>query len=346
MFSRLRAIGGWLFNTVVEPEEFEAFDENISNALDGKNGGTYSLLSVLNIGGVGLRTTVVPSHAQAVVSRQYKRQIIEYSATGTFNPTAYTPWAEWVTFIAFPAGGGGGYGGNGGVAGGGGGAAGCPLIYRCNLDDFYGILDITIGSPGQGGVQLTSTAATGGGDIVIAEPSSGFSLTAKGGGAGASTDTGTGGVGGNGYIAGGGGAGGSAVNGGDSGYLASSIANVKGSSGSGSTPGLGGKSPLGILSDMFHVEATGSYVYYPIPFYACHTSGVGGTAGGFAAGGGGGAPGFLVPTTFGNERVHTAQGQSGRGYGGGGGGGCSENFSLAAKNGRNGCPGICLAIVE
>ncbi len=328
------------------PPHANRLNVDLPNALDGAGGGTYAPASPLAVNGSGLRSTVVPSHDQSLVPRAYKRQILEYTATGTFNPTAYTAWAAWVTFIAYPPGGGGGYGGNGGVAGGGGGGSGCPLIYRCNLDDFYGIVDITIGSPGQGGIQLTSTPATGGGDIVIAQAFSGFSITAQAGGAGASTDTATGGAGGNGYIAGGGGAGGSAVNGGNSGHLSSSITDVKASSGSGATPGLGGKSPLGILADLFHVDTAGSYIYYPVPFYACDPAGAGGTGGGFAAGGGGGAPGFLVPTTFGNERVHTAQGASGRGYGGGGGGGCSENFSLAAKNGLNGCPGICLAIVE
>lgn len=51
-FSRQRAIGLWTFDSVVEDFEFEIFDENLSNAIDGKGGGSYSLQSPLIIGGV------------------------------------------------------------------------------------------------------------------------------------------------------------------------------------------------------------------------------------------------------------------------------------------------------
>lgn len=52
-FPRLRPPGLWTFDTVVDPEEFEAFDANIANALDGLNGGVYALLDDLEIGGTG-----------------------------------------------------------------------------------------------------------------------------------------------------------------------------------------------------------------------------------------------------------------------------------------------------
>jgi hypothetical protein len=50
-FSRLRSTGLWTFDSVVEDFEFEAFDENLSHALDGKDGGAYVLDADMSIGG-------------------------------------------------------------------------------------------------------------------------------------------------------------------------------------------------------------------------------------------------------------------------------------------------------
>ena len=53
MFTRLRDPGLWTFDTAVEDFEFEGFDENISNALDGQDGGAYSLAADMEIGSTG-----------------------------------------------------------------------------------------------------------------------------------------------------------------------------------------------------------------------------------------------------------------------------------------------------
>ncbi len=49
-FPRQRDPGLWTFDSVVTPVELENFDENLSNAIDGANGGNYSLQSDLVIG--------------------------------------------------------------------------------------------------------------------------------------------------------------------------------------------------------------------------------------------------------------------------------------------------------
>lgn len=56
-FARVRTIGTWLTASVVLPAEWEAFDTNISRAIDGHAGGTYSPSAPIVIGGDGLRVT-------------------------------------------------------------------------------------------------------------------------------------------------------------------------------------------------------------------------------------------------------------------------------------------------
>jgi len=51
-FARQRDPGLWTFDSVVEDYEFEYFDESLSNAIDGLNGGSYSLQADLSIGGI------------------------------------------------------------------------------------------------------------------------------------------------------------------------------------------------------------------------------------------------------------------------------------------------------
>lgn len=53
-FARLRSPGLWAPNSVIEPEEFEQLDENLSHALDGQNGGVYTPNLPLEIGGQGI----------------------------------------------------------------------------------------------------------------------------------------------------------------------------------------------------------------------------------------------------------------------------------------------------
>lgn len=50
-FPRQRSPGLWTFDSVVEDFEFEAFDENLSHALDGQDGGAYVLGADMSIGG-------------------------------------------------------------------------------------------------------------------------------------------------------------------------------------------------------------------------------------------------------------------------------------------------------
>lgn len=51
MFERQRPDGFWTFNSVVEDFEFEYIDESLSNALDGKEAGAYSIENDMVIGG-------------------------------------------------------------------------------------------------------------------------------------------------------------------------------------------------------------------------------------------------------------------------------------------------------
>jgi hypothetical protein len=52
-FSRIRTPGSWTDGSTVAGAEWEDFDENLSRAIDGENGGTYSLQSSLVIGSSG-----------------------------------------------------------------------------------------------------------------------------------------------------------------------------------------------------------------------------------------------------------------------------------------------------
>lgn len=50
-FARVRAPGLWIDGTTVPGTQWEQFDANLANALDGADGGTYSLASDMTIGG-------------------------------------------------------------------------------------------------------------------------------------------------------------------------------------------------------------------------------------------------------------------------------------------------------
>jgi hypothetical protein len=53
-FARLRGSGLWIDLSTISTAEFEALDDHQSKALDGTNGGAYSLSSALHLGGSGL----------------------------------------------------------------------------------------------------------------------------------------------------------------------------------------------------------------------------------------------------------------------------------------------------
>ena len=57
MFTRTRPALGWTNLSAVLPEEFEAFDDRQSKAIDGDGGGTYAPSAQLVIGGAGLKVT-------------------------------------------------------------------------------------------------------------------------------------------------------------------------------------------------------------------------------------------------------------------------------------------------
>src|SRR5689334_10666795 len=57
MFSRIRPPGEWTLNSVVDPAEWETFDENQSNAIDGLHGGVYAPDNEIEIGGDGLKVS-------------------------------------------------------------------------------------------------------------------------------------------------------------------------------------------------------------------------------------------------------------------------------------------------
>jgi hypothetical protein len=65
-FPRQRAPGLWTFDSDVLPAEFEAFDANLSNAIDGLNGGAYALQHDLVIGSA---VAMVQFDAQTFFSR-------------------------------------------------------------------------------------------------------------------------------------------------------------------------------------------------------------------------------------------------------------------------------------
>lgn len=50
-FARVRAPGLWIDGTTVPGTQWEQFDANLANALDGSDGGTYSLANDMTIGG-------------------------------------------------------------------------------------------------------------------------------------------------------------------------------------------------------------------------------------------------------------------------------------------------------
>lgn len=332
MFTRLRAMGAWIFNSTVDPDEWEAFDENLSNAIDGADGGTYGPTDPIVIAGSGLRTTVQPTNADQVVTRATKEWTVSWVVPGAFNASDYASKATWVEFTIIPGGGGGGHGASGLAGTGGGGSSGFPKVARFRLADLDDGMVITPGSPGNGGIAATSTAATNGQQSSIAGTN--FSIIALGGLLGGSTSGDDGGDGAAGYLGGGGGSGVGAVNGGDGGHAMGTLTQGVGANGSGT---VGGESAMKNLA-----TAMASFSgYFPPPFVSC-AAGVGGTATSGFSGGGGGAAGFLDPglTTV---RFHVAQGQTGWGYGAGGGGGSSGAFSGTARNGLNGTQGIIIA---
>lgn len=57
-FDRVRAPGAWLDNGVLLPEELDAFDTNLSNAIDGAGGGAYAPSAPIVIGGAGVQLDV------------------------------------------------------------------------------------------------------------------------------------------------------------------------------------------------------------------------------------------------------------------------------------------------
>jgi hypothetical protein len=60
-FSRIRESGQWLDESTVEDSEFEAIDENLSNAIDGAAGGAYAPSNAIEIGGAGLSLGTYPA---------------------------------------------------------------------------------------------------------------------------------------------------------------------------------------------------------------------------------------------------------------------------------------------
>jgi hypothetical protein len=53
-FARLRPSGLWVPRTAITPEEWEQFDENLSSAIDGADGGAYAPSNPIEIGGDGV----------------------------------------------------------------------------------------------------------------------------------------------------------------------------------------------------------------------------------------------------------------------------------------------------
>lgn|SRR5512138_141911 len=54
MFVRNRASGLWVPNTVIDPGELELWDQQISDAIDGAEGGAYAPSNPIEIGGAGV----------------------------------------------------------------------------------------------------------------------------------------------------------------------------------------------------------------------------------------------------------------------------------------------------
>lgn len=68
MFDRIREVDGWVFNTPVEPEEWELFDDQLSKAIDGFAGGVYAPTTRISIQGEGLECTVTAVASYDVVN--------------------------------------------------------------------------------------------------------------------------------------------------------------------------------------------------------------------------------------------------------------------------------------
>ena len=68
MFVRARPIGFWIFGSVIDPLELEGLDRDRANSLDGKNGGAYSLLAALVLGGAGLTLAGTNHHVSGTVT--------------------------------------------------------------------------------------------------------------------------------------------------------------------------------------------------------------------------------------------------------------------------------------
>src|SRR5690606_9228460 len=69
-FARIRPSGQWIFETTVDPEEWEQFDENQSLAVDSR-GGTYAPTNPIVFGGAGLRLEVTPTNELDVTPKFY-----------------------------------------------------------------------------------------------------------------------------------------------------------------------------------------------------------------------------------------------------------------------------------
>jgi hypothetical protein len=58
-FTRVRAPGAWTDGSVLGDAELEKFDDQISNAIDGRHGGAYAPDNEIEIGGAGFRCTAI-----------------------------------------------------------------------------------------------------------------------------------------------------------------------------------------------------------------------------------------------------------------------------------------------
>ncbi len=208
MFSRIRAIGQWLFNSVVEAAEWEAFDENLSNAIDGKDGGAYAPTDPIEFGGAGISVEEGIGNYPVTVTHTS-------SSTGNEIPD----WAKFMAVSVVGAGGAGGSiaAGNTGAGGGGSGYLSRHVFVVALLDSATYDVDVAV-----------SSAPATGGDA--SEFTCGSAKVAAGGGFPGQS----GGDGGAGHAGGGGGGGGETTNnGGDGGDSTQSGSNGDGLGGDG-----------------------------------------------------------------------------------------------------------------
>lgn len=56
-FNRIRSLGFWVLNSVVQPSEMEAFDANLAKAVNGDEGGTWAPSAKIIVGGQGVEIT-------------------------------------------------------------------------------------------------------------------------------------------------------------------------------------------------------------------------------------------------------------------------------------------------